>query len=251
MAFDDERWALEVKSDGIRAQVAYDGRRLCLRSRPGRDCTGEFPELRALAEELPARQLILDGELVCLDSAGRPDFAALRRRLGHDRRSAVRLAAGRSPAKLMVFDVLHLDGWAVLPYARRRELRAELELGGSSACGIPRHFVGQNESVLRLTAQMELEGVVAKRLDSPYWEGRRTPAWIKRKHRRRERMVVTGWRERRDSLPEFFSLAAARTVACDPQGRQASDSTQVDATRCSRRCESARSLAGPADARCA
>lgn len=71
--------------------------------------------------------------------------------------------------------MLHLDGWAVrtLPCARRRELLAELELDRSSACGIPRHFVGQNESVLRLTAQMELEGVVAKRLDSPYWEGRR------------------------------------------------------------------------------
>lgn len=99
-AFDDERWALEVKWDGIRAQVAYDGRWLCLRSRPGRDCTGGFSELRALAEALRARQLILDGELVCLDSAGRPDFAALRPRLGHDRRGAARLAAGCSPAKL-------------------------------------------------------------------------------------------------------------------------------------------------------
>ncbi len=70
VAFDDERWALEVKWDGIRAQLIYDGRRICLRSRPGRDCTEEFTELLALAEQLLARPLILDGELVCLDGAG-------------------------------------------------------------------------------------------------------------------------------------------------------------------------------------
>jgi len=75
-------WAFEVKWDGMRAQLPYDGRRVCVRSRPGRDCTAEFPELAAIAATLGGRRVIIDGELVCLDHDGRPDFAALRARLG-------------------------------------------------------------------------------------------------------------------------------------------------------------------------
>src|SRR5690348_16868135 len=96
----------------------------------------------------------------------------------------------------MAFDLLHLDGTAVrhFPYWRRRELLAELELDGG-VCRTPRHFVGEGEAVLAATAEQGLEGVVAKRLDAAYGEGRRSSAWVKQKHRRRERFVVTGWRE--------------------------------------------------------
>jgi bifunctional non-homologous end joining protein LigD len=68
-----ERWAMEIKWDGIRAQLRIDNRTLCLRSRPGRDCTGEFPELAVIAEQLDGRQVILDGELVCFGADAKPD----------------------------------------------------------------------------------------------------------------------------------------------------------------------------------
>jgi ATP-dependent DNA ligase len=79
-----EEWAMEIKFDGMRAQLRVDGRTLCLRSRPGRDCTGEFPELEAIAEQLGGRRVILDGELVCFGADGKPDFPALRARIGKD-----------------------------------------------------------------------------------------------------------------------------------------------------------------------
>ena len=134
---------------------------------PGRDCTAEFPELAAIAGVLGRRRVILDGELVCLDHEGRPDFAALRARLGRHPRSgdrSVRIA----PVMLMVFDVLHSDGWAVrrLPYARRRELLGELELEGP-AWRTPRHFSGEHEALLAATAEQGLEGVVAKTRGRP------------------------------------------------------------------------------------
>jgi bifunctional non-homologous end joining protein LigD len=119
-------WAFEVKFDGIRAQLRWDGRSLCLRSRPGRNCTAAFPDLAALADSLRRRRLLLDGELVCLDAAGRPDFASLRGAAaltwsrGANRRRAL-------PATLLAFDLLHLDGRSTraLPYGERRErLRA-------------------------------------------------------------------------------------------------------------------------------
>ncbi len=194
---------MEVKWDGIRAQLRYDADRLCVRSRPGRDCTSEFPELADLQEPLAGRRLILDGELVTLSADGKPDFAALRGRLAGRSRGAP--GSHRGKLVFMAFDVLHLDGRAVrhLPYWRRRELLVELELD-AAVCRTPRHFVGEAKALLAATAEQGLEGVVAKRLDAPYTEGRRSNAWVKQKHRRRERFVVTGWREREGALPEFL-----------------------------------------------
>src|SRR4051812_49984182 len=78
----DGQWAIEVKFDGIRAQLRVDGASgWSVRSRPGRDCSAQFPELAAIAEVLSRHRLILDGELVHLAVDGRPEFAALRRRL--------------------------------------------------------------------------------------------------------------------------------------------------------------------------
>lgn len=196
-------WAMEVKWDGIRAQLRFDGRSVCVRSRPGRNCTAEFPELVELRETLAGRNLILDGELVSLGADGKPDFVALRRRLTG--RSQADAGSHGDQLAFMAFDVLHLDGRAVrrLPYWRRRELLAELELD-VPLCRTPRHFIGEGQALLAATAEQGLEGVVAKRLEAAYAEGRRSNSWVKQKHRRRERLVVTGWRERKRALPEFF-----------------------------------------------
>ncbi len=108
---------------------------------------------------------------------------------------------------LMIFDALHLDGWAVrdLPYLERREILPELALGDGPAWGTPRHFLGADgQALIPATVKQGLEGVVAKRVNAPYSEGRRSSAWIKLKHPRSEPFVVTGWRERRGKLPEFF-----------------------------------------------
>ena len=159
------------------------------------------PELAAIADQLAGRRVILDGELVRLDGEDKPDFAALRNRFG---RRPGRRSGRVPPVTLLIFDGLHLDGRAVrrLPYAARRELLGGLGLNGP-AWRVPHHFVGQAEQLLAATAEQGLEGVVAKRLDSAYREGS-SRSWIKHKHRRRERLAVTGWRERDGELPEFL-----------------------------------------------
>jgi bifunctional non-homologous end joining protein LigD len=211
-------WAIEVKWDGIRAQLRFDGRTVCVRSRTGRDCTAQFLELEAIAEQLPRLGVLLDGELVCFGAEGKSDFPALRTRLVQ-RDGRAPTAAEHVPVTLVVFDVLHLSGRAVreLRYARRRELLAELALEGP-AWQTPRHFVGEGEALLVATAEQGLEGVVAKRLDGHYDEGRRSRAWVKQKHRRREMLLVTGWRERRDELPEFLLARRAADGGLRPAG---------------------------------
>jgi bifunctional non-homologous end joining protein LigD len=103
-------WAVEVKWDGIRAQMRFDGCTVCLRSRPGRDCTDQFPELAEIANAVAGRSVILAGELVVLDADRRPDFGALRARLAGPAR---RVDGAPRAVTLMAVDVLHSDGRAV------------------------------------------------------------------------------------------------------------------------------------------
>jgi bifunctional non-homologous end joining protein LigD len=103
-----DAWTLELKWDGCRAQLRYDARRVSVRTRHGRDCSADFPELTAIAGALGKRRVTLDGELVCLRSDGQPDFARLCHRLTGS-------PTNRHQAMLQIFDILHLDGHSTRP----------------------------------------------------------------------------------------------------------------------------------------
>lgn len=199
---DGERWTLEVKWDGCRAQLRYDGRTVSLRTRDGRECSEDFPELAAIARKLGKQRVTLDGELVCLRDDGRPDFAPLRRRLTGSVRN-------RHPCVFQIFDVLHLDGRSTrsLPYRERRALLAELALDGPAWRTPASVVVNRAEDFVARVEELGLEGVVAKRLDSKYLAGRRTTAWVKHKLRREERFAVTGIRRSVQGNPEALFVA--------------------------------------------
>jgi len=190
---DDAAFAYEVKWDGVRALVTVEGGRARGRSRRGRDITGSYPELRELGRALGATEVLLDGELVAFDADGRPSFERLQRRM-HASETAARRLAPRIPVTYVAFDLLHLDGRTVLarPYSERRRLLDGLKLEGPH-WRAPASHVGDGPAMVRASREQGLEGVVAKRLDSPYEPGRRTGAWIKIKHRRTAKLVVGGW----------------------------------------------------------
>jgi bifunctional non-homologous end joining protein LigD len=197
-----EGWALEVKWDGCRAQLRYDGRSVSLRTRHGRECVEDFPELTEIAGVLGDRRVTLDGELVCLRPDGHPDFARLRRRLAGS-------ANNRHPVILQVFDVLHLNGSSTraLPYAERRELLEELALDGPAWRTPASLVLDSAEEFVARVVDLGLEGVVAKRRDSRYLSGRRTTVWLKHKVRREERLAVTGLRRTRAGAVEAIFVA--------------------------------------------
>jgi bifunctional non-homologous end joining protein LigD len=199
-------WALEVKWDGMRAQLRFDGRRVTVRSRPGRDCTAQFPELQALAAVLD-KQVIVDGELVCFDEQGLPDFDRLRSRLRARTAAVIAAARASTPATLVIFDLLHLAGRSTrnFPYRDRRARLDALGLHGP-AWQTPRAF-SIDEDLITVTRDRHLEGVVAKRLDATYQPGRRGDAWLKHKHRRRERLTVTAWRPGNRREPDELLLS--------------------------------------------
>lgn len=186
-----ERWAYEVKWDGYRAVAAVAGDRdgtsgaARLRSRAGNDLTSAYPELGELPRLLAGHAAVLDGEVVALDADGRSNFGRLQNR--GDPGAGIR-------AHYMVFDVLHLDGVSLLaePYPRRRELlQALLPEGGH--VHVPTTFGSDLGVALDVSRSLRLEGIIAKRLDSPYLPGRRARSWLKIKHVRTQEVVVVGW----------------------------------------------------------
>ena len=189
----DHLWGYEIKWDGVRA-IAYCGEGVVrLESRTGRDLRATYPEIGPLAAALGA-DAVLDGELVAFDPEGRPSFQRLQRRMHVSSAERIERLRGEVPVTYVIFDLLHLDGESLLErtYVERRERLAELGLEGGS-WRTPAFHPGDGADLLGLTRSRGLEGVVGKRLDSPYRPGRRTREWIKVKNVRGQEVVIGGW----------------------------------------------------------
>jgi bifunctional non-homologous end joining protein LigD len=184
-------WSFEFKWDGVRVLALFAGGPPDLFARSGAVVTTAYPEISDLS--LPEGSL-LDGEMVVLDSAGRPSFTALAERMHvREKGRAARLAAAL-PVTYMIFDLLFFDGmdFTGLPYLARRERLEELGLGGPRWM-VPPSF-GDGRATAAAARENHLEGVVAKRTDSVYLPGTRSPDWIKVKFDRTGDYVIGGWR---------------------------------------------------------
>ena len=192
---DQQAYGYEFKWDGVRAMVYVDGGRPRALSRNDRDVTASYPELRDLAESLGSRTVVLDGEIVALDAQGRPSFETLQARMHVTNAAQVRRLVTQVPATYLVFDVLYLDGASLLdtPYVERRRLLESLQLSGPS-WQTPPHFESDGDAVLAASKAQGLEGVLAKRLDSRYYAGKRSDSWLKVKNLRTQEVVIGGWK---------------------------------------------------------
>jgi bifunctional non-homologous end joining protein LigD len=190
----DHGWAYEVKWDGVRAIAFSEPGRLRLHSRNLHEISASYPELGRLARALGSHRAILDGEIVSLDSEGRPSFGKLARRMGVSSPARAKRLAASAPVTYVIFDLLWLDGHSLMerPYEERRRRLAELGLRGE-CWQTPEHIVGHGRETLAASEAAGLEGVIAKRLDSPYEPGRRSGAWVKLKNVRRAELEIGGW----------------------------------------------------------
>ncbi|WP_239123790.1 non-homologous end-joining DNA ligase [Rhizocola hellebori] len=187
-------WAYEFKWDGVRAIVSVAGERVRATSRNDLDITVSYPELALLPAQLGGRRLLLDGELVTLDTDGVTSFSLLQQRM-HTKNPAAALVS-RIPVLFYAFDLLWLDNAPTLSwtYTQRRETLEGLSRTENGPISIPPSFSGPGQALLDAAAEHRLEGVVAKRLDAAYIAGRRSPAWIKIPLNRTQEGIIIGWR---------------------------------------------------------
>src|SRR3954452_7173865 len=192
---DDQRWAYEIKWDGVRA-VAYveEGGGVHLESPNLNDVTRQYPEATAVAAALEGRSAVLDGEVVAFDELGRPSFERLQGRMHLTGEAAIGARTRSNPIAYCIFDLLYLDGENLmrLPYTERRARLEALDLNGPT-WRTPAYRAGDGADLLEASATRGLEGIVAKRLDSPYEPGRRGGLWLKIKNTRRQELVIGGW----------------------------------------------------------
>jgi len=194
-------WAFEGKWDGYRVIVRVSGGRLRVQSRSGLDLTADHPELAELAGLLSGHDVVLDGELVAVNAAGRTDFALL----------AARHRDAEEPRiELRLFDVLWLDGsdLSSRPWEQRRTVLEGLSglLDGSAVIVVPELVDGDGAEALATARRLGWEGVVAKRRSAPYRPGRRSPDWRKQKNWNDVEVVIGGYRPGRGDDAELGSL---------------------------------------------
>jgi bifunctional non-homologous end joining protein LigD len=191
---DADEWAFEMKWDGIRAiaQVAHGQVRLT--SRNGVDVTSRYPELASLAEAVDG-DAVIDGEIVALTRAGRPDFGLLQRRMGLTKLAEVEAARSKVPVHFMAFDLLEVDGRSLAKegYTERREA-LEKTVRSTGAVQVPPVFEGDVGAAMAMSRTLGLEGVMAKRRTSTYNAGKRVRSWIKLKHHLTQEVVIGAWK---------------------------------------------------------
>ncbi|MFI1168040.1 hypothetical protein ACH4UM_31700 [Streptomyces sp. NPDC020801] len=179
----EAEYAYETLWNGARvlAHLPGDGT-LRLISATGLDVTAQYSEFQSLASALAAPEAVLDGEIITLDGEGRPSVERLQQRMSLHHPDAVAHAVEDLPARLMIFDILYLGESTVqLPYTSRRDLLDDLALA-RPGIAVPAAWPALASQALEQSRREGFDGVVAKRLTSPYLPGRRSRDWIKIKH---------------------------------------------------------------------
>ncbi len=186
-------WLFEFKWDGFRLLGVRENGKARLVYRRGSDATALYPEIARALEALPVADLILDGEVVVLGDQERASFQRLQKRALLQRPRDVARAQLEYPARLYVFDLLAFEGFDLRPLplrARKAILRRLLPQAG--ALRFSDHVEGAGEAVYAFVEQRVLEGMVAKRADSPYRAGRSSD-WLRFKRFHTDDFVVVGY----------------------------------------------------------
>jgi DNA ligase D-like protein (predicted ligase)/DNA ligase D-like protein (predicted polymerase)/DNA ligase D-like protein (predicted 3'-phosphoesterase) len=193
--FSDPGWRFEPKLDGIRtlAYITTDATRLV--SRSGRDQTRSYPELARLAENVNALSAVIDGEIVAFDTRGRPSFEVLQQRMNLTNDKEIDKIRRKIPVTLFAFDLLWFDGEDLTGKTPLRERRERLEaiVTAVPPVQLPIYVDGEGETFYEACRELGFEGMMAKKLDSPYLPGRRTSSWRKVKILNRQDVVILGW----------------------------------------------------------
>ncbi len=203
-------WIYELKLDGVRVLADKHRDEVALWSRRGPAVTQAYPEIARAVRALPGARLLLDGEIVTFDGAGRPSFSRLARRI-HARSADVWHLAREVPTTYVAFDLLAVGDLDLrsVPLYRRKELLHRVVRGSGFVRALD-HFEGAGRPLFEFCNQQQLEGVVAKRTDSPYRVGpRRTGDWVKLKCHRDAEFVVVGLTRGEGSRSDLGALDVA------------------------------------------
>lgn len=197
-------WLYELKLDGYRGLALKEGGQVRIISRNGQDLSGKFPAVVDALASLRSRRAVLDGELVALDSEGKPSFELLQR-----------YNPKRTPLYFYAFDLLHLNGNDLehLPLTVRKQRLGAILKRAPEPVRFSCELQGDPEQLLNEIRRRGLEGLIAKRRDSRYEPGRRSGAWLKIKIPQEDIFRIGGYTAPSGSRRYFGALLLGRFEA--------------------------------------
>jgi len=201
----------EVKWDGLRALISLDEGVLRINGRSQMDMTKQFPELLVPEQAFRATSAVFDGEIVCLDADGKPNFQNVIHRMQQKTEGGIARAQVKFPAVCYLFDCLYLDGRPIVnePLVRRREwLRDAVKADSPYRIS---EAMEDGPAFFAAVQQLGLEGIVAKQRNGPYLPGRRSDSWLKIKTRQTTECIIIGYtRGKGDRTSSFGALHLAQ-----------------------------------------
>jgi DNA ligase D-like protein (predicted ligase)/DNA ligase D-like protein (predicted polymerase)/DNA ligase D-like protein (predicted 3'-phosphoesterase) len=210
---DSADYVYEVKWDGIRALVSLDEGQIRIYGRNRMEFTKQFPELLVAEEAFRATSGLFDGEIVCLEADGRPNFKNVIHRMQQTSEGGIERARAKNPAICYLFDCLYLDGRPIVndPLTRRREWLADAVKKESSYR--VSEVVEDGPAFFEAVKELGLEGVMAKQRNSTYSPGKRTDSWLKIKTRQTTEAVIIGYTSGKgDRQTSFGALHLAQAA---------------------------------------
>lgn len=202
--FSNPEWIFETKWDGFRSVCFVRKGESQFVSRNQIDMTPQYPELTGVAKRIDAKEAILDGEIVALDKDGMPRFQLLQPRVG--RKSGLAALRGQGQIVYYVFDLLYVDGYDLTscPLVERKQVLQNI-LKPASFIKLSEHIEGNGEAFFKQIEKFHLEGMMAKRADSPYVP-KRSRDWLKVKTVQRSEVAIGGYTQPRGSRSHFGAL---------------------------------------------
>ncbi len=191
--FDSDDYIFELKLDGLRAVLYYDGKQVCVRNKRNDELIERYPELKNTKNFLNA-PCVLDGEIICL-TLGMPDFSKLQKRALLTNNFKIKLAMQSNPVQFVAYDILQVNDKVLLdtPLMERKQVLENVVV--DSEIVTKSRFIEHNGvKFFELTKEQGLEGIVAKRKDSLYYMGKRTSVWLKIKALIDEDFLICGYK---------------------------------------------------------
>jgi len=194
----------EVKWDGIRALISLEDGQVRIRTRNQNDITKQFPELLIADKAFRATNGLFDAEIVSLNKQGKPEFKKVINRLQTSGETNIQKLSKTSPVYCYIFDCLYLDGRSLIndPLMKRKDwLKDAIKKDTPYRVS---EWMEDGESLLEAARVHELEGIMAKQIDSKYFPGKRNDLWLKIKIRNTRECVIIGYNEGKGNRSSTF-----------------------------------------------
>lgn len=202
-AFNSPEYIYEIKWDGIRCISFLDNKSVDMRNKRNKIMIPFFPELTDLNKQAKIK-CILDHELVVLKN-GVPDFYEVQSRALKSNPFKIELAAKKYPASIIAYDILYYKDKDItsLPLIERKKYLSEAVVE-NNLLAVSRYVEDNGIELFEAVKVKELEGIVAKRKSSLYWQGKRTKDWIKCKVMANDDCVVCGYIQKANNMTSLI-----------------------------------------------